>query len=204
MGILQLKMPTVNSSRSRGGYSGCCEWKFWKHTKGNNETGVSGKCCEARSCISAICSIKMPCHYKIILCEWVMFCQWFHSSVVLILILIDQRHIRRKHLLNASQFGFRANHSMTLQCMRLTDYVNLNFNNKMSTGAALLDIKKPLRLYGTHTCYIKKNKLHGLSSRANYIDWATAACQRSDCQLLRIEGAMWSAWRIPMAVFSVL
>jgi hypothetical protein len=27
---------------------------------------------------------------------------------------------------------------------------------------------------------------------------------RSDCQLLWIEGATWSAWRIPTAVFSVL
>jgi hypothetical protein len=31
-------------------------------------------------------------------------------------------------------------------------------------------------------------KLHGLSPRANYTDRATAACRRSDCQLLRIEG----------------
>jgi hypothetical protein len=30
-------------------------------------------------------------------------------------------------------------------------------------------------------------KLHGLSPRANYTDRATAACRRSDCQLLRIE-----------------
>jgi hypothetical protein len=36
-------------------------------------------------------------------------------------------------------------------------------------------------------------KLHGLSPRANYTDRATAACRRSDCQLLRIEGATWSA-----------
>jgi hypothetical protein len=38
-----------------------------------------------------------------------------------------------------------------------------------------------------------KTKLHGLSPRANYTDRATAACRRSDCQLLRIEGATWSA-----------
>jgi hypothetical protein len=31
----------------------------------------------------------------------------------------------------------------------------------------------------------KKKKLHGLSPRANYTDRATAACRRSDCQLLR-------------------
>jgi anaerobic selenocysteine-containing dehydrogenase len=35
----------------------------------------------------------------------------------------------------------------------------------------------------------KKNKLHGLSPRANYTDRATAAYRRSDCQLVRIEGA---------------
>jgi hypothetical protein len=38
-----------------------------------------------------------------------------------------------------------------------------------------------------------KRKLHGVSPRANYTDRATAACRRSDCQLLRIKGAMWSA-----------
>jgi hypothetical protein len=37
------------------------------------------------------------------------------------------------------------------------------------------------------------NKLHGLSPRANCTDRATVACRRSDCQLLRIKGATWSA-----------
>jgi hypothetical protein len=37
-----------------------------------------------------------------------------------------------------------------------------------------------------------KTKLHGLSPRSNYTDRGTAACRRSDCQLLRIEGATWS------------
>jgi hypothetical protein len=36
-------------------------------------------------------------------------------------------------------------------------------------------------------------KLHGLSPRANYTDRATAACRRSNYQLVRIEGATWSA-----------
>jgi hypothetical protein len=51
--------------------------------------------------------------------------------------------------------------------------------------------------------HILKKKLHGLSPRANYTDRATAACRRSDCQLVQIEGATWAAWRIPPAVFSV-
>jgi hypothetical protein len=43
------------------------------------------------------------------------------------------------------------------------------------------------------TDIIHKKNLHGLSPRANYTDRATAAFWRSDCQLLRIEGAAWSA-----------
>jgi hypothetical protein len=34
----------------------------------------------------------------------------------------------------------------------------------------------------------EKKNLHGLSSRANYTDRATAACRRSDCQLLADRG----------------
>jgi hypothetical protein len=55
---------------------------------------------------------------------------------------IVQRHIGERGLLNAKQFGFRACHSTTLQCMRLTDHVTLNFNNNMSTAAVFLDIEK--------------------------------------------------------------
>jgi hypothetical protein len=38
------------------------------------------------------------------------------------------------------------------------------------------------------------------SPQANYTDRAAAACQRSLCQLLQIEGVAWSARRIPTAV----
>jgi hypothetical protein len=53
-----------------------------------------------------------------------------------------KKHIDEKGLLNASQFGFLALHSTTLQLMRLTDHVTLKFNNKMSTAAVFLDIEK--------------------------------------------------------------
>jgi hypothetical protein len=46
-------------------------------------------------------------------------------------------------------------------------------------------------------------KRQGRWRRAHDTGRATAAWRRSDCQLLRIEGATWSAWRIPTAVFSV-
>jgi hypothetical protein len=46
-----------------------------------------------------------------------------------------QKHAEERTVLNASQFGFRADHSTTLQCMRLADHVTLNFNNNMATAA---------------------------------------------------------------------
>jgi hypothetical protein len=57
-----------------------------------------------------------------------------------VILNIVERHIDEKDLLNAGQFGFRAYHSTTLQCMRLTDHVTLNFN--MYTAAVFLDIEK--------------------------------------------------------------
>jgi hypothetical protein len=58
-----------------------------------------------------------------------------------VILKIVQRHIGEKGLLNAGQFEFCARHSTTLQCMRLTDHVTLNFNN-MSMAAVFLDIEK--------------------------------------------------------------
>jgi hypothetical protein len=55
-----------------------------------------------------------------------------------------------------------------------------------------------LQVIDTYLLYL----LCGLSPQANYTDRATAACRRSYCQLLRIEGATWSAWQIPTTVFS--
>jgi hypothetical protein len=77
---------------------------------------------------------------------------------------------------------------------------NLNCSQIIIT---LYQIKegRPSREFITNCIH---TKLHGLSPRANYTDRATAACRWSDYQLLRIEGATWSAWRIPTAVFSVL
>jgi hypothetical protein len=54
---------------------------------------------------------------------------------------IVQKHIEERGLLNAGQFGFHARRSITLQCMRLTDHVTLNFNNNMSTAAVFWDIE---------------------------------------------------------------
>jgi hypothetical protein len=48
-------------------------------------------------------------------------------------------------------------------------------------------------------CYHINYKLRGFSPRANYSDRRLSAKLVS---ILRIEGATWSAWRIPTAVFS--
>jgi hypothetical protein len=48
-----------------------------------------------------------------------------------VILKIVQRHIEERGLLYASRFDFCVRHSTTLQCMRLTDKVTLNFNNNM-------------------------------------------------------------------------
>jgi hypothetical protein len=59
-----------------------------------------------------------------------------------IILKLLQKQVEEKGMLNTNQFGFRARHSTTLQCMRLADHVTLNNNNKMSTAAMFLDIEK--------------------------------------------------------------
>jgi hypothetical protein len=53
-----------------------------------------------------------------------------------------RKHTEERKLLNASQFGFRADHSTTLQYMRVADHFTLKFNNNMLTAAVFLDIEK--------------------------------------------------------------
>jgi hypothetical protein len=59
-----------------------------------------------------------------------------------LIIRIIHKHMEERNLLTASQFSFRARHSTTLKCMRLTDRVSLNVNNNMSMAAVFLDIEK--------------------------------------------------------------
>jgi hypothetical protein len=59
-----------------------------------------------------------------------------------VILRIIERHVKGNDLMNQCQFGFRARHSTTLQCMRLVDHVTLNFNNDMSTAAVFLDMEK--------------------------------------------------------------
>jgi hypothetical protein len=74
------------------------------------------------------------------------------------------------NLLNASQFGFRADYSTTLQCMRLADHANLNFNNNMSTAAVFLDIEKALDTTWHSGLLYKLSKLEFSTSLIKLID----------------------------------
>jgi hypothetical protein len=74
-----------------------------------------------------------------------------------VILKIVRRHTEERALLNASQFGFHARHSTTLQCMRLTDHVPLIFNSNMSTDAGFMDIEKAFDT----TCHL--GLLHKLS-----------------------------------------
>jgi hypothetical protein len=77
---------------------------------------------------------------------------WTGKVFEKVILEIIKRHIGERNLHNASQFGFCARHSTTLQCMRLADHMTLNFNNNMSTAAVFLDIEKALTLHGNLAC----------------------------------------------------
>jgi hypothetical protein len=64
-----------------------------------------------------------------------------------------QRHIEKWGLLNASQFGFGALHSRTLQCMRLSDHLTLNFNNSMCAAAAFGNVLRCIPFRDLHTTF---------------------------------------------------
>jgi hypothetical protein len=73
-----------------------------------------------------------------------------------------------------------------------------NLKQRISVGKYLVRVSDRIsvNIYDVLQVFTNKqtkNKLHGLSPRANHTDRATAACRRSDCQILRIEGATWSA-----------
>jgi hypothetical protein len=78
------------------------------------------------------------------------------EKVILDIIL---RRTERTNLLNANPFGFRASHSTTLQCMRLTDHVTLNFNNNMSIAAVFLDVEKAFDTLWHPTLLYKLSKM---------------------------------------------
>jgi hypothetical protein len=94
-----------------------------------------------------------------------------------------QKHVEERGLLNARQFDFRARHSTTLQCMRLTDNVTLHFNNNISMAAP----------YGTLACCmnyqnwnfrpISSSLLVLFLHNANSVFWQKAKCLRQGkCQ----------------------
>jgi hypothetical protein len=89
-----------------------------------------------------------------------------------IILQIVNKLIRENNMLSASQFGFRARHSTTLQCMRLADHVTLKFNSNMSTAAVFLYIEKsfdstwyPGLLYKLAKLKFSNNLIKLISSR---------------------------------------
>jgi ArsR family metal-binding transcriptional regulator len=68
----------------------------------------------------------------------------------------------------------------------------LRYVARMSAGIPVVILVDSSKVVVTRFGKLIK-KLHGLSPRANYTDRETAVCRQSDCQLLRIEGATWSA-----------
>jgi hypothetical protein len=47
-----------------------------------------------------------------------------------------------------------SHHTVTLQCMKLTNQMILNLNNNMSMAVEFMDIEKPLIQHSTLACYM--------------------------------------------------
>jgi hypothetical protein len=119
------------------------------------------------------------------------------TSYIFISVLIQVKQVK-KHAQFLSMYGQKSSGDQwKIIAQSLGTHSAEVMRNSLET-----DFLGELYEYVLHS-YSCKKKLHGLSPRANYTDRATAACWWSDCQLLQIEGATWSAWWIPMAVFSI-
>jgi hypothetical protein len=136
------------------------------------------------------------------------------ENIIIIIIIITQLFLRAlsslllpltTHRDYRGSILTRLHTDPVISCV-LPKFLNLKFRKIFGKVFRLL-MHRPLLLWTQlpAVSYPKlKTKLHCLSPRANYADRVTAACRRSDCQLFADRGAMWSAWRIPTAVFSIL
>jgi hypothetical protein len=147
-------------------------------------------------------------------CRWIpdslWFCTEFYSNVQ----LIRRLHIDKYLIL------MLFNRTVDLTAKLVPTFVDKGVSHSQCGGSqspySRFSKPKPIRFLSSSSLIVLttlsgprskltkiKTKLHGLSPRANYTDRATAACWQSDCQLLRTDGATWSAWRISTAVFSI-
>lgn len=59
-----------------------------------------------------------------------------------IILIRLQKHLTENNIIINEQFGFRCKHSTVQQLTRVTEYITLNYNLKLNTAMALLDIEK--------------------------------------------------------------
>jgi hypothetical protein len=82
---------------------------------------------------------------------------------------VVQSRVEEKNLLHAGQFGFRAHHSTTLQCLKLPDHVALNFSNSSSTAVILLDTEKTFDTIWQSSLLYKLSDLQFATSKIKLI-----------------------------------
>jgi hypothetical protein len=118
-----------------------------------------------------------------------------------------QKHTEERNLINSSQFGFRADHRTTLQCMRLADHINLKFNNNMSTAAVFFDIEKAFYKTWKSSLFYKLSELAFSTSLIKLI--ASYLTKRKSKVLLegefftpRIIAAGWLMFRPDTCIFA--
>jgi hypothetical protein len=128
---------------------------------------------------------------------------WAHSGI---------QHVSQQLTLNgtvlATEHCTRTCRTFIVQSrVHVATYIYIYIANRVGTsdiscGVYGLRILGPPLGSSGHSSWLPIRR-PGFDSRHYQTDRATAACRINDCQHLKIEGATWSAWRIPTAVFSV-
>jgi hypothetical protein len=85
-----------------------------------------------------------------------------------------------------------------LKRLRHSQFQHFREKTATRTGSIKEQCKRML-----NTAVSTKRDFRGMSPRANCTDRATAACRRSYCQLLQIDGAACSVRQVPTTKFSV-
>ena len=81
------------------------------------------------------------------------------------------KYLREHNLITSEQFGFRPNLSTNVALTRVTEEILLNIDNKLTTGAVFIDLRKAFDTVD-HTLLIAKLKNIGFS--ASVINWFTS------------------------------
>jgi hypothetical protein len=113
---------------------------------------------------------------------------FLYGKILPLLVSLDMCDLCRNKTTTA-EFCYLKTNRKTLHYDKKIDYRTIDFCEYNNFQKPKLYIPPKDGQIETERCSGSKKNPNGLSPRENYTDRATADLRRSDCQLLRIEGA---------------